>query len=110
MMVYQKAVDVGVSTHSRLKAAGVISDNSGHEERFNTQPPEGGCLQFFFVRLRQTVSTHSRLKAAGLYMPAMYAYRSSFNTQPPEGGWVRPKPYLWTFSRFNTQPPEGGWI
>ena len=57
-----------VSTHSRLKAAGL------HPVRglprglgFNTQPPEGG-----WSPRRQAAAT----------MP-------SFNTQPPEGGWHR---------------------
>ena len=43
-MVYQKAVNIGVSTHSRLKAAGSFTVKI--------------CVLF-------TVSTHSRLKAAG---------------------------------------------
>ena len=56
-----------VSTHSRLKAAGSTQpDNRTMVESFNTQPPEGGW--FFFVALIHLiahVSTHSRLKAAG---------------------------------------------
>ena len=78
-----------VSTHSRLKAAGlgtvgVLTDAPG----FNTQPPEGGWANVDgWVRI-----------AAG------------FNTQPPEGGWgmVSVKQRL-TEKCFNTQPPEGGW-
>ena len=43
MMVYQKAVDIGVSTHSRLKAAGIFPQKLGKDWFcFNTQPPEGG--------------------------------------------------------------------
>ena len=56
-----------VSTHSRLKAAG-FGRKFGHDadNGFNTQPPEGGwtglnSLQSYFIN----VSTHSRLKAAG---------------------------------------------
>ena len=33
--------------------------------RFNTQPPEGGCVQFGGKAVNQLVSTHSRPKAAG---------------------------------------------
>ncbi len=57
---------IGVSTHSRPKAAGHPAILETHLWfGFNTQPPEGGwvtcgCLIF---------------KNAG------------FNTQPPEGGW-----------------------
>ena len=55
-----------VSTHSRLKAAGHAEIiNQFQLNGFNTQPPEGGWLSFFFRKRR--------------------IYR--FNTQPPEGGW-----------------------
>ena len=36
--------------------------------RFNTQPPEGGCRRRFIRRRVAMVSTHSRLKAAGLFL------------------------------------------
>ena len=56
-----------VSTHSRLKAAGIcILAAVRLLDGFNTQPPEGGWFFEF-------------LGVAG---------RHSFNTQPPEGGWV----------------------
>ena len=43
MMVYQKAVDIGVSTHSRPKAAGGrLMIYWMFHDSFNTQPPEGG--------------------------------------------------------------------
>ena len=58
---------MGVSTHSRLKAAGCnISKNLKYQESFNTQPPKGGWLN---------------RSAMGLNL-------SGFNTQPPKGGWV----------------------
>ena len=55
-----------VSTHSRLKAAGV------NDYGFN---------------LNDFVSTHSRLKAAGPIVWIFIAFYAGFNTQPPEGGW-----------------------
>ncbi len=58
----------GVSTHSRLKAAGLV-----------------GCS----VRGRDVVSTHSRLKAAGFALDSVQIQVISFNTQPPEGGWLK---------------------
>ena len=65
-MQYLKHPDTGVSTHSRLKAAGT---GKGLMSRaiasFNTQPPEGGWLQALIVPIDDT----------------------GFNTQPPEGGW-----------------------
>ena len=57
---------IGVSTHSRPKAAGL---KSGLRIRprlcFNTQPPEGGWLTSHVVQ----------------------KFLHGFNTQPPEGGW-----------------------
>ena len=67
MMIYQKAVYVRVSTHSRPKAAG--QGFFGYAVQifcFNTQPPEGGWL---------------------LTSPNCFPF-SCFNTQPPEGGWL----------------------
>ena len=79
-----------VSTHSRLKAAGVSRAVSA-------------CGNF-------AVSTHSRLKAAGQTGRRHIQKIESFNTQPPEGGWRSTEPYSCGHCRFNTQPPEGGWV
>ena len=62
-----EAENVIVSTHSRLKAAG-LQCHSWHE----------ACI----------VSTHSRLKAAGATTAHTARVRRRFNTQPPEGGWL----------------------
>ena len=55
-----------VSTHSRPKAAGPSSGTCLYTRWcFNTQPPEGGCVQTSKTRrMRDGVSTHSRPKAA----------------------------------------------
>ena len=77
-----------VSTHSRLKAAGLFQGrNAPVRERFNTQPPEGGW--------RPELATIQK--------------GNSFNTQPPEGGWARAVKCALARIGFNTQPPEGGW-
>ena len=56
----------GVSTHSRLKAAGGKSGCTCYSSQgFNTQPPEGGWLLPLYCRWSLC----------------------RFNTQPPEGGW-----------------------
>ena len=57
---------LGVSTHSRLKAAGHCLHSTVHAD---------------------SVSTHSRLKAAGATPSNTFGGTKSFNTQPPEGGW-----------------------
>ena len=81
-------VALWVSTHSRPKAAALVLPSnvwlqqfqhtaarrrlgfqttlSGRAARFNTQPPEGGCIR---------VSCFNRCDCR-------------FNTQPPEGGWA----------------------
>ena len=55
-------------------------------ERFNTQPPEGGCFNF-------TCFCFCTL---------------CFNTQPPEGGCFNFTCFCFCTLCFNTQPPEGG--
>ena len=77
-----------VSTHSRLKAAGIrtIAKDIGEK-----------------------VSTHSRLKAAGIAAVVIAVEVSGFNTQPPEGGWYIACRSTRKAESFNTQPPEGGW-
>ena len=56
---------MSVSTHSHPKvAAGANSSIFFKFFGFNTQPPEGGCLQNLI----------------------RFQWRQSFNTQPPEGG------------------------
>ena len=58
---------LSVSTHSRLKAAGFFHFHPPYLiQRFNTQPPEGGWLSIDMQNaISADVSTHSRLKAAG---------------------------------------------
>ena len=59
---------VAVSTHSRLKAAGLKDVIVGmQKDGFNTQPPEGGWFSYRWQLPRPCC----------------------FNTQPPEGGWHR---------------------
>ena len=55
-----------VSTHSRLKAAGLVRN---------------------LAAVVFDVSTHSRLKAAGGLFQKHGTSVYRFNTQPPEGGW-----------------------
>ena len=126
------SVMTGVSTHSRLKAAG--HKRAVHRfarAGFNTQPPEGGWIDdaaryraghvsthsrlkaagttLLAIWRRRIVSTHSRLKAAGQSQGSMRCVSSGFNTQPPEGGWIRFATASSEAVCFNTQPPEGGW-
>ena len=79
--------DMAVSTHSRLKAAGITNAVS--------------CKWIL-------VSTHSRLKAAESKLGSP-RYQFRFNTQPPEGGWRTRWFAMLSDYCFNTQPPEGGW-
>ena len=57
---------MGVSTHSRPKAAGRSAfQKSAFLPCFNTQPPEGGWVNNQHFKGFKNVSTHSRPKAAG---------------------------------------------
>ena len=98
-----------VSTHSHPKvAAGRFRHTIYRADSFNTQPPEGGCLNN--GDNRQSINC--------------------FNTQPPEGGcmplclctskcvlfqhtatrrWLQYNVrFRNRYTCFNTQPPEGG--
>ena len=64
-----------VSTHSRPKAAAsnahsVVARNN----RFNSQPPEGGCARHSAVARGWYVSTHSRPKAAAGNFPEGFGF------------------------------------
>ena len=100
-----------VSTHSRLKAAGISERRTSPIDcRFNTQPPEGGWVSTRGLgNTKLNVSTHSRLKAAGDDHYFALTDYAGFNTQPPEGGWQHHRQARATARSFNTQPPEGGW-
>ena len=43
-MLENEIIDTGVSTHSRLKAAEENAHGRMTDNRFNTQPPKGGCI------------------------------------------------------------------
>ena len=99
--------------------------------RFNTQPPEGGCIIGFnlfpYLLQFQHTAARRRLHIVDTRLPI----KPRFNTQPPEGACYRRLIHLkqillfqHTAARrrlllvanqqarvtagFNTQPPEGG--
>ena len=127
-----KSLRIKVSTHSRLKAAGISSVkclSSLFVSTHSRLKAAGGNIEIMaFTHLVSThsrlkaagnqnrsailfnyVSTHSRLKAAGIGRFRRSAGRRRFNTQPPKGGWGAPRQCAPCLSRFNTQPPKGGW-
>ena len=76
-----------VSTHSRPKAAAPIHTHSYYgNNSFNSQPPEGGCVNIKAAMPRFRVSTHSRPKAAASAFCRWCRCQAGFNSQPPEGG------------------------
>ena len=102
---------IGVSTHSRPKAAGRQPSGQYAQQRcFNSQPPEGGWLYEEPSVEPSIVSTHSRPKAAGSSSCLHPAPPYRFNSQPPEGGWSMRTKRNASRTRFNSQPPEGGWL
>ena len=103
-------MDVGVSTHSRPKAAAPIMSyvrvgrlpfqhtaarrrlhinitiTKQYQISFNTQPPEGGCLDIFpcewvFKKFQHTAARRRLPNIGGRVLSV-----DGFNTQPPEGG------------------------
>ena len=106
-----------VSTHSRPKAAGLISLIIVYPVRVSThsRPKAAGTayqrqqtqVQFQHTAARRRlgnmnreleaknfVSTHSRPKAAGYRCYTITRFKNGFNTQPPEGGWYRLKIFV----------------
>ena len=102
-----------VSTHSRPKAAGPCNRaRMAVLSCFNTQPPEGGWINFneryeaqipfqhtaarrrlatfceLLTAIRWFQHTAARRRLAQSY--ASGAKDLGFNTQPPEGGWIAP--------------------
>ena len=78
-----------VSTHSRLKAAGDVSDETLAKLDVSTHSrlKAAGAIDRHFPAL-PIVSTHSRLKAAGPKQIGILDKKTGFNTQPPKGGWL----------------------
>ena len=97
-----------VSTHSRPKAAARTRDAERESARFNSQPPEGGCLNGVTMGIapRKFQLTAARRQLRSRKSQPVGAQKG-FNSQPLEGGCPgfrdRPAPV----SRFNSQPPEG---
>ena len=78
------------------------------KRRFNTQPPEGGCLEKWVNLDLWNVSTHSRPKAAERGRPIILSNRTFQHTAARRR--LPLQRCLSCFQRsFNTQPPEGGW-
>ena len=129
-MVKANRQPIGVSTHSRPKAAAPPSQRPIHPPNVSTHSrPKAAAIHRDNKNWQRIVSTHSRPKAAAPDISAVANYRkfqhtaarrrlrllstfkeftSCFNTQPPEGGCKPPRFPLFAYHRFNTQPPEGG--
>ena len=78
-----------VSTHSRLKAAGISLERRDAILAMvstHSRLKAAGFLRGILLDA-EGVSTHSRLKAAGYAHPRHQRPHECFNTQPPKGGW-----------------------
>ena len=87
---------LSVSTHSRPKAAAeYFSKKIANFDSFNTQPPEGGCVNYKRADENdfkfQHTAARRRLRYHG---EAMAMGERGFNTQPPEGG-CESQPYAY---------------
>ena len=86
-MARDRSGRLNVSTHSRPKAAGLLSKSACKRAKF----------QLTAARRRLVQRSKSHLRIA------------RFNSQPPEGGWAIAEIVFLAIRRFNSQPPEGGW-
>ena len=78
---------------------------------FNTQPPEGGCLQRCNINMDCfDVSTHSRPKAAAKEVAQLAAETAVSTHSRPKAAASGKKSQKPKLGGFNTQPPEGGCI
>ena len=124
---------VGVSTHSRPKAAGSyfsisprftsLFQHTAARRRlvwflalamlgaacFNTQPPEGGWAARLGIDNTPNVSTHSRPKAAGPQPRQRHTANRFQHTAARRRLVPRTTARVLLAFCFNTQPPEGGW-
>ena len=99
-----------VSTHSRLKAAGLqLARQLRDAERFNTQPPKGGWSRINSETLLLSCFNTQPPKGGWNSNSIEPSYSSCFNTQPPKGGWQWVHMQGFISTGFNTQPPKGGW-
>ena len=101
----------GVSTHSHPKVAALIFFAFCRPVRsFNTQPPEGGCIQHLIDRSGlDIVSTHSHPKVAAPTNTIKNAPMTKFQHTATRR-WLHFSLENMTDKErsFNTQPPEGG--
>ena len=87
--MFNFSVGIGVSTHSRPKAAG--GQKNHHTDIFHVSThsrPKAAGIWGSVMNRQLIVSTHSRPKAAGGSPIFWQASISGFNSQPPEGGWA----------------------
>ena len=129
--IYKLSKD-NVSTHSHPKVAAVtVPLFLLIYHRFNTQPPEGGCmLEMNLLLIWTLVSTHSHPKVAAIFkLTALVVDYVSTHSHPKVAAVTKriynvvtnvsthshPKvaavQAIWIFMiylSFNTQPPEGG--
>ena len=97
-------------TAARRWLAACRADHRHAQNRFNTQPPEGGwnCAA---IQARRKLCFNTQPPEGGWSGRCRYSPVSlGFNTQPPEGGWCWTAPVSYRDTSFNTQPPEGGWL
>ena len=106
----EESLNPKVSTHSRPKAAGRVTNTGSAVIGVSTHSrPKAAGLCEWSCKGNGCVSTHSRPKAAGAlstigYVVVLFQHTAArrrlvllmsltlfpvcFNTQPPEGGWI----------------------
>ena len=106
-----KAKCFNVPTHSRLKAAGNGRADAGNDGQVSTHSRlKAAGVKNGMPFNPYKVSTHSRLKAAGIAVVVKDSARqvSTHSRLKAAGGFLGI--FFCLVGCFNTQPPEGGWL
>ena len=98
-----------VSTHSHPKAAACDLPAPGcPPSSFNTQPPEGGCVNFSKTRTTFLTFQHTATRRRLLVFLRAWIHALPFQHTAARRRLHHQYGLIGTVNSFNTQPPEGG--
>ena len=99
-----------VSTHSRPKAAGIVTVTGSPSCNVSTHSrPKAAGVNARIAQVFSRVSTHSRPKAAGCLVPFRLSFALRFQHTAARRRLAVVRRNAMKQKSFNTQPPEGGW-
>ena len=108
---FARARRLGVSTHSRPKAAGIQKNKRALPYLVSTHSrPKAAGRAFLHAHIATAFQLTAARRRLAVRLIRLSKRLTSFNSQPPEGGWHRADERRGRAARFNSQPPEGGWL